>query len=80
MARERQEKGKRDSKWQVEEKDSKKEVVKTSFSVGVSRLELPTTRPPDAYANQLRHTPNTLALCGKKRVQRYYNMMINPNF
>ena len=26
--------------------------------VGVTRLELATTRPPDAYANQLRHTPN----------------------
>ena len=25
--------------------------------VGVTRLELATTRPPDAYANQLRHTP-----------------------
>ena len=27
------------------------------FSVGMTRLELATTRPPDAYANQLRHIP-----------------------
>ena len=25
--------------------------------VGMTRLELATTRPPDAYANQLRHIP-----------------------
>ncbi len=24
----------------------------------MTRLELATTRPPDAYANQLRHIPN----------------------
>ena len=29
-----------------------------SFDVGVTGLEPATTRPPDAYANQLRHTPN----------------------
>ncbi len=28
------------------------------FFVGMTRLELATTRPPDAYANQLRHIPN----------------------
>ena len=35
--------------------------------VGVTRLELATTRPPDAYANQLRHTPIPF----KKQMQRY---------
>ena len=29
-----------------------------SFDVGVTGLEPATTRPPGAYANQLRHTPN----------------------
>ena len=29
----------------------------TLFYVGMTRLELATTRPPDAYANQLRHIP-----------------------
>lgn len=28
-----------------------------SFSVGMIRLELTTTRPPDVYANQLRYIP-----------------------
>ena len=28
------------------------------YVVGMTRLELATTRPPDAYANQLRHIPN----------------------
>ena len=28
--------------------------------VGMTRLELATTRPPDAYANQLRHIPISL--------------------
>ena len=32
----------------------------TLFSVGMTRLELATTRPPDAYANQLRHIPKML--------------------
>ncbi len=27
--------------------------------VGMTGLEPATTRPPDAYANQLRHIPNT---------------------
>ena len=27
------------------------------FSVGVTRLELATSRPPDAYSNQLSYTP-----------------------
>ena len=32
----------------------------TLFFVGMTRLELATTRPPDAYANQLRHIPKML--------------------
>lgn len=28
--------------------------------VGVTRLELATSRPPDAYSNQLSYTPNYL--------------------
>ena len=40
------------------------ENLQLSPLVGMTRLELATTRPPDAYANQLRHIP-------KKAVQRY---------
>ena len=29
-------------------------------NVGMTRLELATTRPPDVYANQLRYIPKTL--------------------
>ena len=44
-------------------KKAMKPVVNTEnhcllFDVGVTGLEPATTRPPDAYANQLRHTPN----------------------
>ena len=44
-------------------KKAMKPIVNTEnhcliFDVGVTGLEPATTRPPDAYANQLRHTPN----------------------
>ncbi len=32
----------------------------SAFVVGVTRLELATSRPPDAYSNQLSYTPNYL--------------------
>lgn len=30
-----------------------------AFFVGVTRLELATSRPPDAYSNQLSYTPSS---------------------
>jgi hypothetical protein len=43
------------------QKNSSPQQAAVSALVGMTRLELATTRPPDAYANQLRHIP-------KKRV------------
>ena len=44
--------------------DAKKEeaqlMLNLFLQVGVTGLEPATTRPPDAYANQLRHTPSWL--------------------
>ena len=44
--------------YKVEKEKAAKENTPLSPCVGMTRLELATTRPPDAYANQLRHTPN----------------------
>ena len=43
----------------------------TPFYVGMTRLELATSRPPDACANQLRYIP-----CFCKAVQRYAISMV----
>ena len=51
-------------------------MIYNSFClVGMIRLELTTTRPPDVYANQLRYIPNVYVLpcsgmTAEKRVQR----------
>ena len=52
-------------------------MIYNSFCiVGMIRLELTTTRPPDVYANQLRYIPNVYVLphssnyAAEKRVQR----------
>ncbi len=34
-----------------------------TFLVGVTRLELATSRPPDAYSNQLSYTPISKRHC-----------------
>ena len=33
------------------------------YYVGVTRFELATTRPPDAYSTELSYTPNRLSGC-----------------
>ncbi len=38
------------------------------FVVGVTRLELATSRPPDAYSNQLSYTPICLKSGAKVRI------------
>ena len=43
----------------------------SQFFVGMTRLELATSRPPDACANQLRYIPNNLHHLSVLRVQRY---------
>ena len=42
-----------------------KEATGVTF-VGMTRLELATTRPPDVYANQLRYIPKSGAKVLKK--------------
>jgi hypothetical protein len=51
-------------------------MVAVNTSVGMTRLELATTRPPDAYANQLRHIPK-LGFPSAKALQNYYFMPTN---
>ena len=43
--------------YKVEKEKAAKGNTPLSPCVGMTRLELATTRPPDAYANQLRHIP-----------------------
>ena len=38
----------------------------SAFVVGVTRLELATSRPPDAYSNQLSYTPISEKRCKGK--------------
>ena len=44
-------------------------ALASDFIVGVTRLELATSRPPDAYSNQLSYTPS----CFSKAMQSYEN-------
>ena len=48
-------------------------LIKLLAFVGVTRLELATSRPPDAYSNQLSYTPINFSkalLCFSKAMQR----------
>ena len=45
------------------------------FLVGVTRLELATSRPPDAYSNQLSYTPISEKRCKVKAL--FSNMQAN---
>ena len=45
--------------------------IEKAFFVGMTRLELATSRPPDACANQLRYIPSNLHHLSVLRVQRY---------
>ena len=46
--------------------------------VGMTRLELATTRPPDVYANQLRYIPNCRAKVYKNNDTR--NSLLRAEF
>ena len=55
------------------------------ISVGVVRLELTTSSPPDQHANQLRHTPIIKLQISKSKFQKKIKFQIlkklqNPNF
>ena len=49
--------------------------AKMLLIVGVTRLELATSRPPDAYSNQLSYTPSF-----GKAMQKYSGFSDSPNF
>ena len=51
------------------QKESLDDSSDSYFFVGVTRLELATSRPPDAYSNQLSYTPISEKRC---KVRGYF--------
>ena len=59
---------------------SEKPVSDWLLIVGVTRLELATSRPPDAYSNQLSYTPRFLSQKRCKGMHFFYSGQIFLNF